>query len=126
MIEPSDVARLRELEARATPGPWLVGLEDWWGVTGWVVGREAKEPGMVGTVVATSGAGHAPDADLIAAMRNALPGLLDAIEALRLVLLGFRDGGQCWCGYAESIGEHAFWCRDASAALDAIGGEGDR
>lgn len=64
--------------------------------------------------------------DLVTLYHGDCRELLDAIEALRLVLLGFRDGGQCWCGYAESIGEHAFWCRDASAALDAIGGEGDR
>ncbi len=43
-------------------------------------------------------------------------------DRLREALEAVRDGRDCWCYYGEAIGPHAYWCKQARAALDAGGG----
>lgn len=82
----TDIAKLRELLAKATPGPWDAmntfaeqGVEIWDGGPGdmpiaRLAYRYPKVPGRDA---------H-PDAALIVALHNAAPALLDEVEALRL------------------------------------------
>lgn len=78
-LTPEDRARLRDLAAKATPGPWEAGVDDLTCMANvhhdqeqrfWVAdtGPARVEP----TAMA--------DSELIAAMRNALPALLDALD----------------------------------------------
>lgn len=63
-----DTARLRELLAKATPGPWEDGFY-------WIVGPKNPTADPLAAFV------HDNDGPLIAALRNAAPALLDAAEA---------------------------------------------
>lgn len=75
----AEITELRELEAKATPGPWISEPchkgESCWCRTIGVVGDEDN-------YVAPSGCLGTDDAALIVSMRNALPRLLSRIEAL--------------------------------------------
>jgi hypothetical protein len=84
-----DVKRLRELEAKATPGPWELRRDDDEG------GYITYDIGVGGLTIARvpedtrdddeiKMAAH--DARLVADMRNALPALLDELESLRFRL----------------------------------------
>ena len=72
MTEP-DVARLRELCEKATPGPWAMLGGDWYGLA-----SEAQGAPSVEVDFSTY---HA-DAEFVAEARTALPWLLDRIAAL--------------------------------------------
>jgi hypothetical protein len=74
------IARLRRLEAEATPGPWSI-EEDWA-----LILNDATE-----TRIATFQPNTGRDAALIATMRNALPDLLDRLERLERVAEAVRD-----------------------------------
>lgn len=83
MIDPAEVARLRELEARATPGLWALRccnrhVAEGKRVTGCL---SIREP---------SGMQIAGESDLLlaAAARNALPALLDAADAAEVLRAG--------------------------------------
>lgn len=68
-----DVKRLRELLEKATPRPWERGQHvktEWW----WA-------PQIAGPALLDDEA--LPDADLIVAAVNALPALLDVVEAVK-------------------------------------------
>lgn len=80
-LTPEEIARLRALLAASAPGPWRSMIEgrdhdsgDSFIMTG--------EGGARGEDIYLSGAGVA-DQDLIAAMQQALPRLLDELERLR-------------------------------------------
>lgn len=80
---PEIVRKLRELEAKATPGPWTASPPEAanpsvWGGDGFDL-LETSADG-----VADFQNGHDPA--LIAAMRNALPQLLEAADALLIRL----------------------------------------
>ena len=84
--EPYD--ELRALDAKATPGPWEVTAEDWATISSGpdaVVMSYAADLACEGCGDPAHGAPEvvigAEDAALIAAMRNALPALLDALAA---------------------------------------------
>ena len=84
MTEPVDLAALRKLERQATPGPWTRAKPEK-DAEGWACGvAVAGTPGRQ-TIYANPPGGSFPssDCDLIAAMRNALPALLDELERLR-------------------------------------------
>lgn len=78
--QPVDIARLRELLAKATPGPWD---------THDMEGSNNTRLFYVGYYIGSIGNSDAPkvqneiDADLIAALRNDAPALLDELERLR-------------------------------------------
>lgn len=81
-----DVQKLRELEAKATKGPWYsVRIEPTSATANhshpYSVWIESAGPRAV--QVEKSVCIHADDMDFIAAMRNALPSLLDEVERLR-------------------------------------------
>lgn len=83
-----DVAALRELLAKATPGPWTrkkpeivkSGPGEGWPSMSAVAATPGRQ-----TIYAACDRGSFPsaDCDLIVAMRNALPALLDDREAMR-------------------------------------------
>lgn len=66
-----DITALRRLIAAASPGPWETGDD---GLV-WTTEPIPGDP--------VSGSTEVEDARLIAAARNALPGLLDEVERLR-------------------------------------------
>lgn len=74
MTDDIDIAALRELLAKATPGPW----QAWDRGIGWEVHDASKNEINSGFRETFSEA----DAALIAALRNAAPALLDRIETL--------------------------------------------
>lgn len=85
-----DVAKLRELEKAATPGPWTAdGDAQWCDEDGYYGDEWIDMPRQARTYIQHSRMSgearvHARDnAALIVEARNALPALLDEIEALR-------------------------------------------
>ena len=85
-----DIARWRELDAKASKGPWIIGTYDSAGY------RDVIWPEDKG-VICSAWSDHAA---LIAEYRTAVPRLLDRIEALeenvsvlsrRLVDMGYHD-----------------------------------
>ena len=79
-LTPSDLAELRALLEKATPGPWCThpnGTSIWQGVN-WEETNNSPGLLMVSTVVR-----QVDDADLIAAARNKLGAVLDALEEAR-------------------------------------------
>lgn len=74
---------LRALEAAATPGPWGPYADTHNPLYG-RVGSVARIDDPVGSPV--GGGMNGSDARLIASIRNALPALLDELEALRAAL----------------------------------------
>lgn len=86
MINQTDIDKFRELEAKATPGPWSAADEHSLieGATpAWCVSRDTADGGkwMYDVCYVESGiAFEEADAELIAVMRNVLPELLDALE----------------------------------------------
>lgn len=100
---------LDELEAlakKATPGPWIASAQ------GNVFAKNGgRTPGLSGPIVADCYDGGDPhDADLIVAMRNALPALIAAIRAADAMRTAFMP-------LSVSNGEHAAADR-FSAVLD--------
>ena len=107
MITPEEIARLRELEKKATPGPWFLAVHEEKTVKklmAWLAKFGSHYPNnkilhMVGAgkfgedgldedeirVPAVTGNGPTSEAnrDYICAARNALPALLDEVERLR-------------------------------------------
>lgn len=80
MITPEEIKRLRELEKKATPGPWEVGDNHL------IFAADHKRTKIAGNYRWEYGRGgicFAADGDFIVAARNALPDLLDEIERLR-------------------------------------------
>ena len=76
-----DVSRLRELLAEGTPRPWRIGLEG--DNTGWPESSVwSTEDNCVGECYRNA---SEQDAALIIAAVNALPKLLDVVEAARAV-----------------------------------------
>jgi hypothetical protein len=137
---PADVARLRALLAAATPRPWAAEPQ---GERTW---RVVSGLDRLGAVVAADMWPGADNARLIAEAVNALPALLDEVEALRAAATllasvclgcGQRDGrvdedGLCvLCGGAvvvshrgdvEAIEEYR---TDMSARIDSLQNERD-
>ncbi len=93
------IARLRALHEAATPGPWFGGPGE---------SVYAGEEHPRGSYIADTFGVGGDDAALIAAMRNALPALLDVAEAA-------RDFADAECGGTAE--EHA---RRILHALDAL------
>lgn len=75
---PVDIARLRELLAKATPGPWIKDRVITPSLVYWTVESETAD-GQISEVECI----HEPDATLIAALRNEAPALLDEVTELR-------------------------------------------
>lgn len=95
-----DTEKLRALLAAATPGPWRAGTVETWNVYADPNG-DVMAPGL-GRVVAQMNRHypHSNDAALIAAAVNALPELLDALEAAeakRLTLARASAGSTRTC-----------------------------
>jgi hypothetical protein len=104
-----DVSRLRELLAKGTRGPWRIGLEG--DNTGWPESSVwSAEDDCVGECYRNA---SEADAALIVAAVNALPKLLDVVEAARKVedyghgeychaISGiWYEEDQCSCGLRE-------------------------
>lgn len=76
------IGQLRTLGEAATPGPWWIEYE---------AGPESVWAAVAGTGGYTASApiidAYSEDAALIAALRNALPALLDRLDALEAVAL---------------------------------------
>lgn len=110
-----DIKRLRELEAKAVPAPWhpdpLVISSDAEGPGHWVFGDDAPDFDM-----------H--NVNLICAMRNALPRLLDEYEAMRDYVEAQAWYLECafayvWFFAAETESEYENTMIAASEAVDA-------
>ena len=101
------VEKLRELTRAATPGPWVDGAgdifaEDTLGEDGMVRDGECE-------VASCYSRNRIEDEALIVAMRNALPALLDVVEAARAV------------EESESVGQPSVYPRALKRLRDAIG-----
>jgi hypothetical protein len=98
-----DLTELRRLHEAATPGPWRTDLTE----TGCVDIESTQPVRLLGFLYAPSDTGNEnaeADADLIVAMRNALPGLL--AEALRAALdaAGIaQPAAPLWTGDIETL-----------------------
>ena len=80
------VEQLRQLEQAATPGPWKRGPDDTWFIVADTVdlpGGPGNEFSVMAEAVTYEGCCSGANAELIAAARNALPALLDAVGAAR-------------------------------------------
>lgn len=100
------VARLRGLEAKATPGPWETGeIQHFHDHTFHAVYTDVEPSVCAGLVPA--------DADLIVAMRNELPALLDLADRITRVQAVLDEGGHevhcigvpcdCWKAKLEAV-----------------------
>lgn len=100
-MDRTTIDNLRELEAKATPGPWEVDYQPP-GICGakcYMCGIKAYLPseGVYVDVVRQGQTNNRTwdrvirDGDFIAAMRNALPGLLDRLELLTALTEGIPD-----------------------------------
>lgn len=105
-----DVAKLRALLAAATPGPWTEDDGSLYGPNDGAVAHIARHASMH-TVLATGEDWKHADAALIAAAVNALPGLLDQLEALRAE----RDRMSTQAAERE---RHLSWHRSTCASLN--------
>lgn len=88
-----EIDNLRALEAAARPGPWTTTKSTWkskadpnytWSASG--IEQDEDVFGNMASAIAyaqSTGQIRNEDAQFIAAARNALPGLLDELEALR-------------------------------------------
>lgn len=118
-IEQSEITHLRELLAKATPGPWRIGVSErevcgdpedgcWYSV--------AYTPNPRSPPKSARHRGWLDDASLIAAARNALPRLLDAYEAqaaeierLRRVVNAADKGSPIYRAIERALDEHSAW-----------------
>lgn len=98
-----DVSALRALLAAATPGPWTEDDGSLYGPNDGAVAHIARHASMH-TVMATGEDWSHADAALIAAAVNALPALLDELEALRAE----RDELQSHCDVLETVAENRY------------------
>lgn len=118
------IAALRRLHEEASPGPWIVHCDEGERLA-WVKVEGRYHP-----------AWRPSDAALIVALRNALPALLDVVEALA----AFRSGGdwgmrKAWlvegavaCGHGRERGIEAArqitrWQAKVDTALARLEGE---
>ena len=106
---------LKALEARATPGPWA----DYNGFQGFGLIEGIAEQGKVTVVVDDGtydnryqGVQRKPDAAFIAASRNALPKLIEALEEAVGALEEFRLGHEHAPGldHTRAMGDTYGWC----------------
>lgn len=108
----STIEELRALLAAATPGPWEhrqhEGMHALAARDGWAMESEPDD--------SDDGARVAADFALVAAMRNALPALLDVAEAARAVARSAGPGRACW-----TVGRHDI--ERLRAALARLDGE---
>jgi uncharacterized protein (UPF0335 family) len=107
-VESVDLARLRELESRATPGPWTVqhyphgdpysidcenakigGASKLFDVRGWGY-FTGKGHGALGLTAAEGVALQEANSQLVCALRNAFPHLLARIERLEAEIADLR------------------------------------
>ena len=77
----TDRTELRRLLDEATPGPWEAEGSQLWGPDGVLVAAVREHSTIV----------DRPDAQLIAAAVNALPGLLDQLDAAEAALARVRE-----------------------------------
>ena len=110
------VEQLRQLEQAATPGPWAKDAPMMSQRDERYVGMLPRGDGYMHVMVAPDAA----TAELIAAMRNALPALLDIAEAAREVTS--PDYLTAPDPYAEGVRLDAM--RDLMAALSRLDTEG--
>lgn len=78
MITPEEIARLRELEKKATPGPWKYSRP-----FEWIESNKHQIIAQTWGKLETPFVNDVNNSALIIAARNALPDLLDEIERLR-------------------------------------------
>ena len=118
---------LKALEARATPGPWA----DYNGFQGFGLIEGIAEQGKVTVVVDDGtydnryqGVQRKPDAAFIAASRNALPKLIEALEeavgALEVCDLALKAAKPCVTG-GRDMNENI--AADALSRVNALIGE---
>ena len=117
---PPLLARLRALDAAAAPAPWAAGP-----ASPHRAGTTVFNPDGV-SLVDYDGLFDTPaDAELAAAARNALPALLDAIEALTRLADAAGQPCRSWCSYPPDGTDYCpdGTCRaqeDADAALNRL------
>ena len=124
MITQEQIEHLRELEKAAPFAPWipLYHNEDYgqgYGETTSYVkyGEELLKIGMSDTAKV--------NAQLIAAMRNALPGLLDELDRLNAIIAkrdkyASDDDGRCWHGYSGECDDYNAVKAERDALLSVV------
>jgi Xaa-Pro aminopeptidase len=104
-VKRTNIAHLREMYAKATPGPLRVHNDECSGNSYWVVeGADGQEAFDDGSTCGRYDVACLPETrDAIVAAMNALPALLDELEALRAV----RDAAEreCLRYGVEGLGE---------------------
>ena len=115
----TDTNELRKLLEKATPGPWRVlfaGGGDAWQVVGWNARREAFDHEAFDGSACGEYAQSCtePTRDLIVAAVNALPALLDELDAARARVADLRDMLARLCAAVEHFspgyGVYENWC----------------
>jgi hypothetical protein len=87
---PIDLKRLKELDAKATPGPWRFNAGP-----NWQASIRADQPGYSNfAVLEFDSRGHIHNGELIAASRTELPKLVAWIERAKKYL----ENKDCTCG----------------------------
>lgn len=114
-MTPSERQALRELCAKATPGPWSVyrcsfagEYGDGSNVPACGISTPERGRGDVFCDAAYDECHHiieTPDADFIAASRTALPTLLDRVEVLESLLRRADD----WCHAEPEFADETIW-----------------
>jgi len=96
-MDASEIARLRELCSKATPGAWMRIM----------CGCHEMGYDLDGVPVGTRGSfGRAEDADFVAAARSALPAALDALESANAKVERLtHEGCPSWMGYEKGCAE---------------------
>lgn len=111
----TELDRLKELEAKATPGSWNTDKNDIDRHRYLVRIRTANR----GILFRTTNYGKMiEDAELVVAFRNLLPKLIAVVEAAKLILPHIPDGDLLGAGKYSEHNQFARNLRDALAALE--------
>lgn len=102
------VEKLRELTRAATPGPWVWATDKGAPTYVQLYMPDAEFTEYEADVISASGDDvlvAEVNADLIVAMRNALPALLDVVDAAqRCFGASYADQGQRWAQLRDALG----------------------
>ena len=139
-VDESVLAELERLNQAATQGPWKPDPKDFrcfvWGQDGHMVADDIGWPEYEGQLVRLRGTGaevsgqrppgeNDANYDLIIAMRNALPGMLRELRALRAKVAGLHSAvvahleGEGPCANCEDGSDEAL-CGDAQCTYCAL------
>ena len=117
--------RLKEQQAKATPGPWEVSKDLPWVV----ISPEPAKLGKGHVYVSCGGGNNEDNATYLASALNALPDLIAVAEAAKMVLKVAADWDKVHpedADYDTVLGDHIVSVSELDAALAKLTEEGGR